>query len=220
MLFAAPTDQAFAILGCTAVFVIGLLVIAIFFHITLMKAIQACSPRNQAMPPGLVWLNFVPLLNLVWQFVNVIQVGNSLQAEYRDRGLRSDDQSFGKTLGLSYIILGLVANGINVVGNLVGKDIDEPGEPGLLMGVGILVMVLALVQLILWIVYWVKIAGFTRELNSSSRRSRYDDGYDRNDDGRGRRDDRDDADDRDYDRKYDRRRDDRGDDDLPRDPRS
>ncbi len=213
MVFAANSDAAFAILGCTAVFVIGILMVFIFFHITLMKAIQACAPRNQAMAPGLVWLNFVPFLNLVWQFVNVIQVGNSLQAEYRDRGLRSDDESFDKTLGLSYIILGLVANGINVVGNLVGKDIDEPGEPGLLMGVRILVMVLALVQIILIIVYWVKIAGFTRELNEAGgKRDRYED---EERDGRGRRSRYDGEGDRDYDRKYDRRRDNDDDDRRP-----
>jgi hypothetical protein len=199
MLFAAFSTTEILILAGVGVFVVALLVVTVFFHITLMRAIQACAPRNRAMAPGLVWLNFVPCLNLVWQFVNVIQVGNSLQAEYRDRGMRSSDESFGKTLGLSYIILNYVASGINVVGRTIAQKSDEPT---LMIGLAALVLVLGLVQLVLWIMYWVKIAAFTRELNEGGGRRRYDDeddDYDR----RRRYDDRDDerVDDR---RRYDR----------------
>lgn len=179
MLFAAPTDEAQGFFGCVGVLYLIFLIVSIFSHITLMKAIQACAPRNQAMAPGLVWLNFVPCLNLVWQFVNVIQVGNSLQAEYQDRGRRSDDQSFGKTLGLSYIILNSVASGISFVGQSV---IKEAGEEGLALSFLVLQAGLGITQFVLWIVYWVKIARLTRESNSSSRRSLYDD----DDDGGGR----------------------------------
>jgi hypothetical protein len=206
MLFAANDAAALAILAVAGVVLIGVLILAIFFHITLMKAIQACDPRNQAMSPGLVWLGFVPCLNIAWQFVNVIQVGNSLQAEYRDRGMRCSDESCGKTLGLSYIILGLVSSGVSFAGQAASRGADEPG---LMTGVSVIQLVLGIAQLVLWIMYWVKIAGFTRELNESGRRSRYDD---EDDDRRGRYEDEDRGgryDDRDD------RRDDR-DDDRPR----
>lgn len=145
-----------------------------------------------------MWLGFVPCLNLVWQFVNVVQVGNSLRAEYRDRGMRCSHESCGKSLGLSYIILGLVVTAVNYGGQAAVRGGGEKGVVLLFTGV---LGILSLFQLILWIVYWVKIAGFTSELKSSSRRSLYvDDQSDRRswyDDDRGSNRPRDDsADDR------------------------
>jgi hypothetical protein len=86
-----------------------------------------------------------------------------------------------------------------VVGRTIAQKSDEPT---LMIGLAALVLVLGLVQLVLWIMYWVKIAAFTRELNEGGGRRRYDDeddDYDR----RRRYDDRDDerVDDR---RRYDR----------------
>lgn len=213
MLFAAPdADTAIAILGCTGVFILAALITYIFFLITLMKALQECSFHNQMMAPGLVWLNFVPLLNLVWQFIVVVQVGNSLKKEYEDRGLRSSDDSFGKGLGITYLALNLISACVNLFGQLAFAGARAREGAAVF---GCLVLVMGLVSFILWIVYWAKIAGFTRELNAHGGRSdRYVDDYDR---PRGRDHDRD------YDRDDERRRDDydrQGDGGLPHYPGS
>jgi hypothetical protein len=32
------------------------------------------------MEPGMVWLNLIPVLSLVWQFITVIRVAESLES--------------------------------------------------------------------------------------------------------------------------------------------
>lgn len=232
MLFAREEEVMIAALGCAAFILLVILLVAIFFHVTLMKALQACSPRNQTMAPGLVWLRFVPILHLFWGIINAVNVGNSLAKEYRDRGLRSSDESFGKGVGVTYYVLLLIGFFLNL-GSRVVIEASRTKELALVLGgVG---LILAVVQLVLFIVYWVKIAGFVKELENTRgrsgyaddyddygggrRRSRYDDDYDRDDRGRGGYDDRDDRDDRGHDgrgRSDDSPRDDRGDDDYRR----
>lgn len=46
MHFAVGDDAAVAILAVAGVVLLAVLIIMVFFHITLMKAIQACDPRN------------------------------------------------------------------------------------------------------------------------------------------------------------------------------
>ena len=53
----------------------------------------------------MVWLNLVPFLNLVWIFLTVIRISESLQNEFRSRRLRSDDPEFGKMMGILAAVL-------------------------------------------------------------------------------------------------------------------
>lgn len=76
----------------------------IWFLVGTYGALNAVSPRNRDMEPGMVFLLLVPCLNLVWYFLVVIRVGDSLQREYSDRGMRGDGD-FGKTLGIIMILL-------------------------------------------------------------------------------------------------------------------
>jgi len=117
-------------------FGIGLVVIAIllvpfiFYCLTLQKALNRCSPENQAMKPGMVWLLFIPLFNIVWQFLVVLNMAKSLAAEFRKRGM-AEDPNPGQTLGL-----------VMCVGNLICGPVG----------------------LVCWILYWVKIAGYSSKL--------------------------------------------------------
>src|SRR5687768_11891449 len=62
----------------------------IFYLLTLHRAIEKVSPQHQQMPPGQVWLEFIPVFNLVWQFYNVNNVTRSLELEFQARGITSD----------------------------------------------------------------------------------------------------------------------------------
>jgi len=139
------------------------LVIAIFFLLTLSKALHRCSPRNRTMEPGQVWLNLIPLFNIVWQFITVTRIAESLSNEFYDRGWDRGGEDYGKNVGMTYCIMNLLS-WIPYCGSLFG-----------------------LVGLICFILYWVKIAGFSKQLATR--------GYDRDDDY-----------DRDYDDDYDRPR--------------
>jgi hypothetical protein len=107
-----------------------MLVPAIFYLLTLQKALNRCSPECRAMNPGMVWLMLIPLFNLVWQFFVVLNMAKSLGAEFQKRGL-AEDPNPGQTLGL-----------VMCVGNLICGPVG----------------------LICWIIYWVKIAGYSARI--------------------------------------------------------
>jgi len=131
------TKAGFAVgllIGC-AIFLIPF----IFYLLTLQKALNRCSPENRAMNPGMVWLTLIPLFGLVWQFFVVINVAKSLGAEFLKRGQAEEPQP-GKTLGLVMCILSCC---------------------GIIPFLGVLC---SLGALVCWIIYWVKIAGFSARL--------------------------------------------------------
>jgi hypothetical protein len=108
----------------------------IFFILTLQKALQRCSPENRVMTPGSTWLILIPVFNLVWMFIVVTQMAQSLEKEFRKRTIPVEP-SPGKSIGLAWCIL-TVCCLIPLVGILTG-----------------------LPAIICWILYWVKIAGFS-----------------------------------------------------------
>lgn len=116
-----------------------LLIPLIFYLLTLQKTLNRCAPENRAMAPGLVWLMLIPLFNLVWHFFVVLNVAKSLGAEFQKRGI-SEEPEPGKKLGLIMCILAVC---------------------GIVPLLGILC---SLASLVCWIMYWVKIAGFSGKL--------------------------------------------------------
>ena len=111
------------------VFVI-MLVPLVFYCLTLQKTLNRCSPECRAMNPGMVWLLFIPLFNIVWQFIVVLNMAKSLAAEFQKRGM-AEDPNPGQTLGL-----------VMCIGNLICGPVG----------------------LICWILYWVKIAGYSSSI--------------------------------------------------------
>jgi hypothetical protein len=189
-LFAAgDEDLQIAILLILLVGLVIGLIIQIFFLMTLSKALSHCSPHSRTMEPGMVWLNLIPCVGTIWIFFTVVRLAESLRREYRDRGLR-EEGDFGQTLGITYNVMYLVG-GIPYIG-----------------------AVASLAGLVCFIIYWVKIAGYSAQLRDAPpdryggfRRDDYDRDDYRRDDYRRDDDRRDDYRRDDYDR--DRPRDDR-----------
>jgi hypothetical protein len=93
------------------------------------------------MEPGQVWLQLIPLFGLFWQFVVVNRIAESLRKEYRSRGWRKSGD-FGQGLGTIECVL-TVLSLVPFINYLT-----------------------SLPALICFIIYWVKIAGFSKELAS------------------------------------------------------
>ncbi len=93
------------------------------------------------MTPALTWLLLVPLLNIIWHFFVVLNVAKSLGAEFQKRGIAEDPRP-GKNLGLTMCILSCC---------------------GIIPLLGILC---SLAAIVCWILYWVKIAGYSKKLAS------------------------------------------------------
>lgn len=156
------------------------LVIQCFFLNTLSKCFKEIAPRNRSMEPGKVWLCLIPLFGTIWIFLVVLKLAESLEKEYRSRGLQGDGD-YGKQNGLIYLISQFVCG---------------------------------CVALIFFIMYWMKIAGYTKELRERGGSAGRGRGGETEDDYRDRRSQRSDED-GDDERKPRRPRD--GDDEDPRD---
>lgn len=115
------------------------LIPTIFFLLTLQKALNRVAPERRTMNPPMVWLCLIPLFNAVWNFMVVLALSKSLGAELASRNIPHEAEP-AKTLGLVWA--GVFA-------------------ACLVPGFGVLA---GLPALVLWIIYWVKIAGFSAKL--------------------------------------------------------
>ena len=126
------------VIGIALLFFTITLIIKIFYLFTLSKAIKCCAPECQKMAPSLVWLEIIPFLGMVWAFVNYVQVSGSLGNEFRRRQIPCEDNPA--------MVIGIVAGALTI-----GASVFPFA---------------GLAALICWIIYWVKISGYTRTLAS------------------------------------------------------
>jgi len=128
-----------AISGIVLVGFLILLIPLVFFLLTLQKALNRVAPERRTMNPPLVWLDIIPLFGVIWNFFIVTALSKSLGAELTARNIPHENEP-GKTIGLVWAALSAAC-----------------WIPGLSFLLGIPVLVL-------WIIYWVKIAGFSAKL--------------------------------------------------------
>ncbi len=164
-------------MGLLCLFLVIALVLTIVFSYLhdLQKALSRVSPRNRLMQPGMVWLALIPLFNLVWVFFIATQVPDSLRNEFRDRG-QDDGSDYGRMLGLINAILGVVGVPVNLLSQM------RPSSQ-----LRLVLLPLALVSLIVFILFWVKIAGYSRQLAVWERYEDFSSRYEDGDDHGGRR---------------------------------
>jgi hypothetical protein len=148
-----------------------------FFCATLSKALSRCRRRNRTMEPGLVWLNLIPLFNILgWSWYTAIQVGDSLKREFRERDL-DDGGDYGKMLGIwtlvSYWVSTLISNTLSFV--MMSQRPGPGGIPQASPMATLISMPFSIAFLVLFIVYWVKIAGYGRALAEDDLRGDDDD---------------------------------------------
>ena len=101
------------------------------------------------MDPGQVWFNLLPVFNLLWLIVTVERVGESIRNELVARGRHRRAESYGKTVGITWLVLlelGLFAN-------LVARP------------AGIILWAFALIY---WVVYWGQISAYSRRLRDEN----------------------------------------------------
>src|SRR5262249_25557732 len=116
-------------------------------------------PWNRLMEPGLVWLSFIPIFNIIWNFFIATRVPDSLRNEFRNRG-QDDGSDYGKAIGLTNAVLSVVSTSLRLFLNqarLVKK-------PTIKIIFGPIQIALVLVSLVLFIFFWVRIAGYTKKL--------------------------------------------------------
>lgn len=121
-----------------------ILIALLVFLETLQVVLKKCAPTSRTMKPGQVWLQLVPVFGFVWQFVNVVRVGKSLENEFARLGIPCPEPTMGQKIGVAMCI----CNCFFAVPIPLLRDLAS--IPGL----------------ILWIVYWNRIADYSRLLDT------------------------------------------------------
>ena len=67
--------------------IIPILLIAIYiwFNLSLQFAMNAISRENRKMDGGLIWLNLIPILNLIWPIIFNFALKVSYKKEFRTK---------------------------------------------------------------------------------------------------------------------------------------
>jgi hypothetical protein len=123
------------------VFSIFFLLPVIFYILTLSRALSKCSVTSITIEPGMLWLLLVPFVNLVWHFFVVIGLAKTLSNEFKMRNIPNMEPMPGQSIGIAMCVC--TACGI----------------------IPVLGIFASLAGFVLWIVYWAKIAEFSRMLD-------------------------------------------------------
>ena len=119
---------------------LGSIIPGILYLVSLQSTLNEVSIKNRRMQPEQVWLSLIPLFGLVWQFIMVSRIADSLRAEFDDRQIQIAELRPGYSVGLAYCVL-FTCSIIPVLGFLT-----------------------SIAGLICWIIYWVKTSDFRQKL--------------------------------------------------------
>lgn len=125
------------------------LIIYILFLVSQQNILKAIKLENRTMSPGMVWLQLIPVFNLVWQFMVVIKISESIRNEMTTRtfSFESPDKevyieeakpTFG--IGIACCIL-LCLSFLPMLG-----------------------IIMFLAYLVCWIIYWLKIVEYKNRI--------------------------------------------------------
>src|ERR1700722_10488270 len=172
-------------------FLIGGLVLWIFFLRTQYRILLSLQPVNRQLAPGLVWLQLIPVFALVWQFFVIFRLAVSVRKE---RISRLEESLMSNTLppslpasnypgvaaGLGYCILmvtytvGYTAYDLYVMFRSKPTDLDSASISNVhYTGVSLYVMIwLQLATIVAglacWISYWINLTRIRRQLTRQS----------------------------------------------------
>lgn len=118
------------------------LIALVFFLLTLQKMLRKCGPDSRTMEPGTVWLWLIPVFGTVWQFIVVINIAKSLTSEFVRLGIPNSELTTNQAIGLGMCVCNCCIF-LPVLGGFA-----------------------AIVGLVLWIVYWLRIANYSRLLDA------------------------------------------------------
>lgn len=138
MILAIGPFQIILILFCIGI----LLLPQIFFLMTLQNTIKEVSVENRTIQPSQVWLTFIPLFGIFWQFFMVYKISQSIAAEFAKRNITDQGDKPAYSIGLTYCSLICCS---------------------IIPGIGAL---FALAGFVVLIIYWVKINSYKNLLRS------------------------------------------------------
>ena len=117
---------------------LALIIPYMFYLRTLQTTLEKVRSSNRAMSPANVWLLMIPLFSIIYQFIVVGKVSDSLRAEFADRQITLEENRPAYKLGLVVCIL-----------------VCATAQP-------FLKPLFCVAAIICFIIYWVKIVQYKR----------------------------------------------------------
>lgn len=142
------------------------LVIYILFNVSMQRAMNAVSSENRKMEGGLIWLNLIPILNIVWPFI----FNNALRSSYKNEFNKKEISNPVNLVSgflypgaqvlllLLYVITAAMAEEM-VRSSYYGNYSGANSLFGLSQGILILITLVSLASLVFWILFWVNVIG-------------------------------------------------------------
>lgn len=143
LLISLPGGSEWVVIFIALLLVTLILIPKIFYLITLQSTLKAISEENRKMPPNNVWLQLIPLFGIVWHFIIVKKMADSISAEANLKKIKIDEQKPAYNIGLAMCIL----NCFFIIPYL-----------NILTGIA---------SLICFILYWTKINSYKSKITSS-----------------------------------------------------
>jgi hypothetical protein len=135
-------------------FLLGILAVYIFFLVAQQNTLKAIQFENRFMRPGEVWLQLIPLFGLVWQFIVVNRISDSIRREFQSW---QNDSILGISEGEAITILN-------------SRPTYDIGIAYCILSccgcVPLLGYVTAIASLICMIIYWTRLIEFKRKIES------------------------------------------------------
>ncbi|MBK1652238.1 hypothetical protein CKO08_08335 [Halorhodospira halochloris] len=152
--------------------------VLILYLNTLYQAARSISVEHRSMSPWFVWLNLIPIWNIIWMFFTVVWLGRGLQAEssslfgqqpysstwaplydlfsrnpaQKQRSIKNQNHSQNNLDNIAYI-WGVGYLGVAVFA-LLGLSAEIGLQHGYPQGIIILFCILLAISSIIWAVYW------------------------------------------------------------------
>lgn len=159
----------------TILILLSLIVLFVWFNVNMSTAMNAISNENRRMSGGLIWLNVVPLLNLIWPFIFNSALKNSYVQEFKKKGIDKEVKLYS---GFIYPALPFLALIFSFFSSILFASIGdrayysgnnyEQEVLGLGISLGLIYIIIILSAIILQIVFWVNVNNLkTLLLNST-----------------------------------------------------
>jgi hypothetical protein len=132
------------------VILIAFLSIVALYTLTLYNTLDVIAPINRAIRPGMVWLMMIPFFNLVWHFVIVHKIADSIAGEFRQRVGQSD---FRPGYGT-----GMIASTAFFISVLISIAAPKNTPTDMIGGI------FSIIGIICGITYWIQIHKYKRKI--------------------------------------------------------
>jgi hypothetical protein len=167
-------------MGSSGLFVllifVSVITIFVWFNVNMSSAMNAVSQENRILSGGLVWLNILPIMNLIWPFIFNSALKNSYIAEFKSKRITKE---VNLNSGIIYPIMPLLLVFLSFYGSALFSDIENRAYQngyynqdeilGVSFTIGIIYLIIVVAGFIFQIVFWANVIQLKNTLVESTR---------------------------------------------------